>query len=287
VPDANDGRPLSFEADDGVSLGGTLFASGQPKSAVLLLAATAVPSTFYNRFAAWLAERGHVVLTFDYRGVGLSKPERMRGFRASQSDWGARDVPAARAALAREAPGLPLGVVGHSFGGHTIGFTDALHDTRALALVASQTAYWKHWDLRMWIIFHVLIPALVPLLGYLPGWLGAGEDLPRDAALDWARFGRTPDYLLAHVDGARERYASFTAPVRSWRMTDDPYGPRPAAEHLLEWFTGTSPELVDLSPEQAGVPEVGHLGFFRPGKGAALWPLVAEWLEARVWSEED
>lgn len=276
------GRRLAFEARDGTALAGTLFEPRSPRSTVLLLPATGVPSPYYDRFARWLAGRGHAVMSFDYRGVGLSRPKKLRRYRADQTDWGTLDVPAARAQLAREVPDLPLLLVTHSFGAHTIGMTEAHHDARALAVVASQSAYWKHWGAGMWLSFHVLIPGVTPLFGYLPGWLGLGEDLPLGAAMEWARWGRHPDYLLGHVAGARERFASFRAPVRSWRMTDDPYGPRSAGEQLLSWFTGTSPELVELSPEDAGVPELGHLGFFRPSRGGELWPRVAEWLEGEL-----
>jgi predicted alpha/beta hydrolase len=275
-----EGERVTFSSTDGVELGGTFFPPSSPSGmGVLVLAATAVPSTYYERFATFLADRGHAVLTFDYRGVGLSRRQAPRDDRADHIDWGARDTPAALAFLRERADVERVCVVAHSFGGHTLGLTDELHAARALALISVGSAYWRHFGLRMWFVFFVLMPIVVRLFGYLPGRLGLGEDLPRGVALQWARWARHPDYLLGHVDQARARYAAFRGPVRSWRMTDDGNGPRAAAEHVLGWFTGTKPELVERSPADLGVASIGHRGFFRPSQGGALWPEVAGWLE--------
>jgi len=50
---------------------------------VLLCPATGVRQHFYFRFAAWLAEQGHDVLVFDYRGVGLSLHGPLKSCRAT------------------------------------------------------------------------------------------------------------------------------------------------------------------------------------------------------------
>lgn len=31
-------------------------------------------------------------------------------------------------------------------------------------------------------------------------------------------------------------------------------------------------------PQQGGVPEIGHAGFFRRGLGDNLWPVIRGWL---------
>ena len=64
---------VELTARDGYRLGATLF---QPAAAngraVLVMAATGVPQTYYGKFSAFLAARCFTVLTFDYRGIGES-----------------------------------------------------------------------------------------------------------------------------------------------------------------------------------------------------------------------
>ena len=98
-----------FAAADGYSLAATLRrpAAGQEKGFVLVASATAVPRQYYARFAGHLAARGFGVMTFDYRGVGGSRPSSLRGFACRMRDWAALDIPAAVDFAAREA-GAPL-----------------------------------------------------------------------------------------------------------------------------------------------------------------------------------
>jgi predicted alpha/beta hydrolase len=35
-----------------------------------------------------LTECGYFTLTYDYRGIGNSKPESLKGFQANLEDWG-------------------------------------------------------------------------------------------------------------------------------------------------------------------------------------------------------
>src|SRR5262249_52982075 len=65
----------AIAARDGYALAATVFTpEGPPRGTVLVNSATAVPRRFYAGFAAYLAERGFACLTYDYRGVGGSRP---------------------------------------------------------------------------------------------------------------------------------------------------------------------------------------------------------------------
>ncbi len=74
---------LLLAARDGVKLAASLFEPAAPNGgAVLLNSGTGIPRQFYAAFARHLAERGFVVLTYDYRGLGGSdKPRDARGDR--------------------------------------------------------------------------------------------------------------------------------------------------------------------------------------------------------------
>ncbi len=67
---------ISLPATDGYLLGATLFLPrGAKRHAVLINSATAVPRKIYSGFASYLARRGCAVLTYDYRGIGGSRPK--------------------------------------------------------------------------------------------------------------------------------------------------------------------------------------------------------------------
>ena len=120
-------RPLEIEARDGYRLGATLFVPDAPNGrAASVHAATGVPQQYYGRFAAYLAERGFTVLTFDYRGIGRSRPATLKGFAARMRDWAELDGAAALDFLEREAGGAKLVAVGHSFGGQAFGLLPIL-----------------------------------------------------------------------------------------------------------------------------------------------------------------
>ena len=86
------GEPLVFPTADGIDLQGVLYRpQGQARRAVLISDGLGIPQRFYAPFATWLAERGHLVLTFDLRGVGASRGPRhrrsLRGLDADMLTW--------------------------------------------------------------------------------------------------------------------------------------------------------------------------------------------------------
>ena len=113
---------ITFPARDNTELTGTLF---EPKTAphtvLLINSGTGIPRRFYTRFARHAASRGFAVLTYDYRGIGDSAPDSLRGYSARYRDWGQQDVPGAISWLTARFPSLPLTVIGHSTGGQQLG----------------------------------------------------------------------------------------------------------------------------------------------------------------------
>src|SRR5262245_61297245 len=85
---------------DGFDLAAQTFGDATScRAGVLLVGAMGVDQQYYAAFAEWLAGQGFFVVTFDYRGIGDSRPARfresLRGFHADVSTWATRDVPAA------------------------------------------------------------------------------------------------------------------------------------------------------------------------------------------------
>lgn len=283
------GRSLRIHALDGYELGATFFEATSPRLRVLITGGTGVPARFYRHFAAWLAARGASTLTFDYRGIGASRSGSLRGAPHGYLDWATSDLPAALETLESLAPNVPTVIVGHSFGGQALGLTDAAKRADALVMVAAQSGYWKHWQgAKRWklgLLWHVTAPLVTGAVGYVPGSLGVGEDLPARVMDDWARWCRTPGYYTSHVAGASERLASFSMPRLVLGFDDDGYAPKAAVDALASWQSSPSLDRVQLAPEDLARTRIGHFGFFRPGVTRG-WSWLLGWiddaLEARL-----
>lgn len=277
---------LLLAAADGTALAATRHpAAGAPRAFVVVNSGTGIRRRFYGRFAARLAARGLEVLTWDYRGVGGSRPGSLRGHPARMRDWGRLDMPAALRWARQEAEGLPVAVVGHSAGGHLAGLVPAAEQPDALVLVAAQDGYWGHWPpelrLRMRLLWWAM-PRLAAAFGHLPGWLGVGEDLPRGVAAEWSAWARSPGYLFDDPALDLAGYTAFHRPLLALSFADDrAYAPRAAVEALLARFPGTAAEHRHLDPAAAGLPPVGHFGFFKPA-AEPLWDGVADWILDRA-----
>src|SRR5690349_6488382 len=107
---------VSVPARDGFALAATTFAPASNGTWVVVHSATAVPRAYYARFARFLAGHGFTVVTYDYRGIGGSRPRRLRGFEARMRDWAQQDAAGVIEWIdSRRASRLVA--VGHSFGG--------------------------------------------------------------------------------------------------------------------------------------------------------------------------
>jgi predicted alpha/beta hydrolase len=273
-------QPLVLSGLDGTPLAARWYAPPQPGHAIVLVAgATAVPQRFYRPFSTHLASRGYEVLTFDYRGIAESRQGSLRGFHATMQDWGA-DLQAAFELCQQRASGRPVLLVAHSFGGQALGL---LRGGQALAgglTIGAQLGYYGHWPLpQRWAygaLWYAVLPAVVGVMGYLPGRLGTDQDLPGGVALEWARWCRSPRYLLDHVPEALDRFASVRAPMRVIAVTDDAYAPQPAVRAYAALLPRAQLEV--WSPERAGVASLGHFGFFRTA-GRRLWEEATAFLD--------
>ena len=279
-------EPLVVHAPDGAELGVRVYPPNaasvviaEPLGTVIIHGATAVPQTYYAKFASYLAGRGLRVVTYDYRGIGASRPNSLRKFDATMSDW-ATDARAVWT-WATKLYG-PLAFIGHSFGGQLIGLADELASARGALLVGAQFGYYGHWSLpsrvKLGIMWRALVPAATSVWGYLPGELGLTHDLPAGVALEWAKWCRHPDYLMGHEPAARARLARFDVPTLFYSFADDDFAPRGAVRSLLASLTRAPLEHRRLRPSDLGAHAVGHFGFFREAFESTLWNDAATYL---------
>lgn len=274
-----------FPASDGYRLVARRFdTKEQGRAHVVIAAAMAVPQSFYAAFATYLAERGYIAWTFDYRGIGESRTGPMRKVKADLDDWLDKDYDALLRLIGADTPDLPLFVVGHSFGGQVAPLLPSRGRLAGLVNIAVGSGSTRHLTPRTRrsapLMWHVLAPALCPLFGYFPGArIGVVGDLPAGAMLQWRRWCLTPDYLLTGQPGARDAYASADYPVLALTFADDELLLEAGSRMLHDAYRRRAVDYRVIEPERYGLARVGHFGFFKPSSEATLWPLVGEWLD--------
>jgi predicted alpha/beta hydrolase len=285
---------IMVPAADGYALGATLFLPRAAKShAVLINSATATPRKIYRGFAGYLARRGCAVLTYDYRGIGDSRqkavegynqPRSLVGFKASMSDWAALDITAAVAWMRERYHHLPLGYIGHSFGGQALGLLADNGEVSRALLIASQAGYWRLMAsperYRVYVMLNFVGLPLARLLGYMPGWAGIGEDLPKGVFQQWVDWVMSPHYLFDSRLAALQNFPKYRGALRAICLSDDPWATRPAVEMLCAGFSSITPEIVEVTPGDVCAARIGHFGFFRPEHRDTLWRGAAEWIQA-------
>jgi predicted alpha/beta hydrolase len=279
-------QDTTFAARDGYSLAATVFAPpARPQRVVLINSATAVPRKIYRGFATYLANQGFAALTYDYRGVGGSRPASLKGFEARMRDWAALDVAAAIDHVRGVWPSAPLCVVGHSFGGQTLGLVPNNTEVTRALFVAAQAGYWRLFHspekYRVYALLRFVGSPIARTLGYVPGKLGIGEDLPRGVFLEWTDWVTRQRYFFDDPSlEALKHFPNYRGALRAICLTDDPWATAPAVDLLCSGYTGTTPERVDIDPRAVGASRIGHFGFFRPEHRDTLWRDAAAFLSA-------
>lgn len=284
--------PIAFAANDGYVLKGFLWRHAHPDAArpvVIINAATSVRCRYYARFAAFLHAHGFDVLTYDYRGIGESRPASLRGFEAGWIDWGLLDFEAALQYVSMHFPGQPIHVAAHSVGGFLVGLAASSHRISRVFTMGAQYAYWRdyvgHKRGRMFLRWHVFMPALTALFGYFPGSrLGWLEDTPRGVVRDWtARHPRFEENWARLLPAAErrtllERFAAMRGDTLAVSLSDDEFGTPSAIRRLLGYFRHSRRTHLHLRPEAAGEQQVGHFAFFHSRFEHSLWQIPLAWL---------
>lgn len=285
---------VELRAADGYPLGAVFYAAqrpGSPRRVAVVHCGAGIPARRYRWFAQFLAEWGISVLTYDYRGVGLSRRSPLRGFAATTADWVEYDGAAAIAWLRKRFPHDELVGISHSIGALALAAAPNAADQDRLLFIAPHTAYFGDYRplyrLPMAVLWHGIMPVVTRLAGYFPARrLGLGEDLPAGIALEWAQ-RRSSDLRGAGSPRERERIhrlldqaARLERPALAVTLTDDAFATPAGARRLLSYFPRLQARQVVLGPQDVGVPRIGHFGFFRREVGVSLWPRLLSLLEA-------
>ena len=280
----NGGHKVSIPARDGYPLAGTLYRSAtSARRVVVINAAVAVPGKFYRHFAAGLADAGYTALTWDYRGVGASRSERLRGFPATARDWVFSDMAGVVDWVAAEFEPERIFFVGHSLGGQVAGLLDNASSLDGMVTMSAQSGHWRFQggEQTFVVLLHtwISLPVLSRLFGYMPwGLLGSGEDLPKYAALEWAGWCRNRRYILGDEALPLERYQQFMSPVLAYSFGDDKWGTARSVDSMMQAYPNL--ERRHVEPADFGLARIGHVGYFKPAS-EPLWHDTIAWLDER------
>lgn len=281
------GQRGTAPAADGYELAVTRFEARGPAFATLVLAgAMGVRQDFYAPLARFLAESGVHVITFDYRGMGWSRPATLRGFDVDVSTWVERDLAAMMREAKDRAPGLPLCLLGHSLGGQILGVAPGNSEVRAAVTVTAGSGYYRFNDripVRVRLLWFVFIPLFTRAFGYFPGKrLRIVGDLPRGVAFQWRKWCLHPDYLVSESDAYRAAFRRVAAPILSYSFEDDELITKPAIDSLHGFYTGSAVERRHIRLADTGRDRIGHFGYFSERSRETLWNDTLAWLRARA-----
>ncbi|MBT8766623.1 alpha/beta hydrolase family protein [Metapseudomonas boanensis] len=246
-------------------------------AAVLIVPAMGVPQRYYAAFANWLAERGYLVATFDYVGMGQSRNGHLRDLDVDILDWARHDCSTMLDALAHAATGKPLYWIGHSLGGQILPFVDGGHRISKALTIATGSGYWREnteqLRRRVWLLWFLAAPLLTPLTGYFPGKrLGMVGDLPKGVIRQWRRWCLDPEYAVgAEGPEIRQAFSAVRTPITAISFTDDEMMSGRNTESLHSFYNQAEQLHKRIAPRDVGAKAIGHFGFFKPQFERSLW----------------
>lgn len=274
---------ILIPATDGYKLSASVFKTDRKNSKVVVInSATAVPRQFYNHFANALCHAGYDVITYDYRGINDSSPVKLRGFKAMMNDWVLKDMAGVLQWARNNLNPKKIFLVGHSIGGQLAGLLEDRSLIAGMITFSAQSGHWRFQGgaqkLVVFLHSYVTLPLVANIFGYLPWrWFGA-VDMPKDVAIEWAKWCRDKQYVLGDKTLPLERYQYFDAPVLAYSFDDDNWGTKKSVDIMTNAYQNR--ERLHIEHKKLGIEKIGHVGFFRP-RAKSLWVHTIDWLNAK------
>ncbi|CAM2144672.1 Serine aminopeptidase S33 domain-containing protein [Pararobbsia alpina] len=290
----NGAKDVQFRCRDSYVLQGHLWSSAESAHAAVVIVnpATGVLARYYHHLARFLVRHGFDVITYDYRGIGRSRPARLRGSGIQWRDWGELDFDAVIRWSCEHFPDSQHLVIGHSIGGFLPGMAESATAIDRMLTVGAQYAYFRDYAprhrARQLVKWHVVMPILTLLCGRFPGRkLGWLEDLPAGVANEWAFRGA--DMESSYPSRDREpmlaRFAAVSAPITALATRDDDFATLAAMRRTTRYYRSSDRTIAILDPDELGYTEIGHFGLFHSRHENDFWQGLLQWLQtgAHPW----
>lgn len=271
---------LILTTEDHISLAVHLFKPEKSNGKLLLInSATGVKQQVYFSFASYFSEKGFTVITYDYRGIGLSKPKDMRGFHGSMRLWGSKDYKALTQYIKTNFKDHKKYCLGHSVGALILGMNEDSEIFEELFFVGTQNAFVGNLKgitkIEAYLGFGIAQPLTTSLLGYFPAhWFGLGESLPKNCAYDWRTLilnRKSTNKLLEKIDNFSK---NLTQKVLVIRAEDDIWLTERGVLSLLNnTYPNLKPTYRLIAVSESDKKEIGHVNFFR-SYNSKLWDII-------------
>ncbi len=276
-------QELFLQTSDQISLALKIFKPSLSNNKLLIInAATGVKQQVYFSFAKYLAKEGFTVITYDYRGIGESKPTKMKGFDATMRTWGAVDFPAVTDYIQIHFQNHEKFCLGHSVGALILGMNPSSKIFKKFIFVTTQDAYVGNlkWNVALLgtVGFGLAVPLTCSFFGYFPAHrFGLGESLPKGVAYDW----RT---LILNKKSTSRLYEKieedFSKDLRQETLIihaeDDHWVTQKGMDNLMKnVYPNLKKTFREIKISESEKGEIGHINFFR-SYNKNLWNIVLE-----------
>ncbi|MCC6447733.1 MAG: alpha/beta fold hydrolase [Chitinophagaceae bacterium] len=246
---------------------------------VIIVSAAGVLQSFYKKIAEFFLSHNISTITFDYTGIGKSLHGNIKKENCSLTNWGSRDLEAVIKYAIETFPNHKIILLGHSIGGQLIGLAPSSYMADKIILVAAQSGYWKFWKgvskIRMWVNWHLLVPALTKVFGYLPSKkFSRMENLPKNVAEEWAKWCRSSNYLFADFPHNYLYFDRIECKVTSISIDDDFFAPKKSVEWLTSKFANSSVKSLHIFPKDFQGIKIGHFSLFTEKFSDNIWNIL-------------
>ena len=271
----------TIRTNDGTRIGISCYAPERSNEKVIIIApAVGLTHGYYNAFALFFGKQGFTVITFDYRGVGSSAPQKLSGYQANMHQWAAQDINAVLLFAKQQYPKQELIYIGHGIGGEIIGLAPASQYINEIILVSSALSCAKLWPWQ----YKIKIEGLKGLaklsgsiFGYFPGKpLNIYGDLPQGVVDEWANWCDNSNGLFDNFPD--NNYRKLNVPLLAFTFSDDWHCPPRAVKELLSRFENSTITWYHIKPKEIGLKKVGHINFFHFMMRPRLWELLLKWV---------
>ena len=276
-------KELVLQTPDQFPISVKIFEPEIPNRKLLVInSATGVRQQVYFSFAKYLAEQGFTVITYDYRGIGESKPRKMKGFEASMRIWGTNDFKTVTTFIKENYPDYTKFCLGHSVGALILGMNEDSVIFKKFIFVASQDAYIGHLSWRVAVAaalgFGIAVPVTVILKGYFPAHrFGLGESLPKGSAYDWRTLilnKKSTGRLYEKIEKDHSKDLNQEAFII--HAEDDSWVTMKGMESLMNnSYPNMKKTYREIKVSESPKKQVGHINFFR-SYNRSLWKIILD-----------
>ncbi|HEX7905456.1 MAG TPA: alpha/beta fold hydrolase [Chitinophagaceae bacterium] len=272
----------TIRTKDGRQITASIYKPGEEVKKVIVVAPSVeLTQDYYYDLSVYLVENNIAVITFDFRGTGLSAPKQLKGFSANLEHWAQQDLDAVLRHAKNNFPKQELIFMGHGIGGEIIGLAAASQFISRIVLVncALSCTRLRRWREKIWIVpMKEFVTIVTWLYGYFPGKrLRMMKNLPKGVMDEWIQWCNNENGLFD--DFSDYNYRKLQVSLLAFSFSDDWRSQQSGVRALLDHFTSASIQWYHIKPSQLNAEKIGHSGFFKTRFKKDLWCRMLQWIE--------